>query len=72
MRDANGAGERVVNLGAKGTIKLGEGDRIVICSPGGGGWGAASEGAAEAKTKKRAEVLAGGSVNSYRARQETN
>lgn len=32
---------RVVNLGSKGTMKLGKGDRIIIHTPGGGAWGKA-------------------------------
>ena len=31
--------ERIMNLGAKGTIRLDSGDRIVIHTPGGGGYG---------------------------------
>ncbi|THW92746.1 hydantoinase B/oxoprolinase [Aureobasidium pullulans] len=67
--------KRVVNLGAKGTIKLNEGDRIIINSPGGGGWGSVEDGGvidSEMRTKAQAKILAGGSVNSYKARQETN
>ncbi|KAG9610451.1 hydantoinase B/oxoprolinase, partial [Aureobasidium melanogenum] len=67
--------KRIVNLGAKGTIKLGEGDRIVINSPGGGGWGSVQEGGVtddKTKEKTQAKILAGGSVNAYKARQETN
>jgi 5-oxoprolinase (ATP-hydrolysing) len=65
--------KRVVNLGAKGTIKLVEGDRIIINSPGGGGWGVVEEGVtAGARVKTKAKVGAGGSVNAYKSRQETN
>ncbi|KAH8928481.1 Hydantoinase B/oxoprolinase [Atractiella rhizophila] len=32
-------GERIINLGGKQTVRMGRGDRIVICTPGGGGWG---------------------------------
>ncbi|KAF6816379.1 hydantoinase B/oxoprolinase [Colletotrichum sojae] len=35
--------ERVVNLGAKATTKLREGERVIIQSPGGGAWGAPVE-----------------------------
>ncbi|CAG8659549.1 10949_t:CDS:2, partial [Cetraspora pellucida] len=31
--------DRVLNLGGKNSIKVGVGDRVVICTPGGGGWG---------------------------------
>ena len=30
---------RRINLGGKATVKMGKGDRIVIWTPGGGGWG---------------------------------
>ncbi|OJD29868.1 5-oxoprolinase (atp-hydrolyzing) [Diplodia corticola] len=33
------AGGRVLNLGGKNTASVGKGDRIVIQTPGGGGWG---------------------------------
>ncbi|PWN34076.1 Hydantoinase B/oxoprolinase [Meira miltonrushii] len=32
--------DRVVNLGGKTTVKFNRGDRIVVMTPGGGGWGA--------------------------------
>src|SRR3954451_8331458 len=38
-KDKNGDGARTINLGGKNTIKVNAGDRIVICTPGGGGWG---------------------------------
>jgi 5-oxoprolinase (ATP-hydrolysing) len=74
MKDEYSEEKRVLNLGAKGTIKLGQGDRIVINSPGGGGWGAVEEGGADevAGKKEQMKILAGGSVNAYKARQETN
>ncbi|KAL8281548.1 hypothetical protein RQP46_006232 [Phenoliferia psychrophenolica] len=31
---------RRVNLGGKATLKMGKGDRIIVCTPGGGAWGA--------------------------------
>jgi 5-oxoprolinase (ATP-hydrolysing) len=73
MKDEYSEEKRVINLGAKGTIKLGQGDRIVINSPGGGGWGSVQEGGEEVAGKKeQTKILAGGSVNAYKARQETN
>lgn len=30
---------RKINLGGKATVKMGTGDRIMILTPGGGGWG---------------------------------
>ncbi|CAI2166520.1 8587_t:CDS:10 [Funneliformis geosporum] len=38
-RNENGSEVRTINLGGKNTIKVNAGDRIVICTPGGGGWG---------------------------------
>ncbi|CAI6100995.1 unnamed protein product [Clonostachys chloroleuca] len=32
--------DRVVNMGGKGSVKMGAGDRVVIMTPGGGGYGA--------------------------------
>lgn len=34
--------ERYINLGAKNTASMKPGERIVICTPGGGGWGSVS------------------------------
>jgi len=31
---------RVINIGGKATVLMGKGDRLVIETPGGGGWGA--------------------------------
>lgn len=30
---------RIISLGGRATVKMGVGDRIQICTPGGGGWG---------------------------------
>lgn len=32
-------GERHINIGGKGTLWMGKGDRLLIETPGGGGWG---------------------------------
>jgi 5-oxoprolinase (ATP-hydrolysing) len=73
VKDQYSDEKRVINLGAKGTIKLGQGDRIVINSPGGGGWGSVEEsGLGLAGKKEQTKILAGGSVNAYKSRQETN
>ncbi|KAH8904699.1 hydantoinase B/oxoprolinase [Coniochaeta sp. PMI_546] len=39
-RDPDSGRTDVINLGAKATTKLGQGDRVIIQSPGGGAWGA--------------------------------
>jgi len=44
--DGEGFEERWVNMGAKNMVSMSEGDRCVIYTPGGGGWGFESEGEA--------------------------
>ncbi|SCV72651.1 BQ2448_4188 [Microbotryum intermedium] len=39
----SGPQPRIINLGGKATVKMGRGDRIVIETPGGGGWGQVGE-----------------------------
>jgi 5-oxoprolinase (ATP-hydrolysing) len=39
----NGEHERRINLGGKNTAAMKAGERIIICTPGGGGWGKAEE-----------------------------
>ena len=34
---------RVINIGGKATVLMGKGDRLVIETPGGGGWGTAAQ-----------------------------
>ncbi|KAK2767539.1 hypothetical protein FQN54_003696 [Arachnomyces sp. PD_36] len=36
-------GEKIVNLGGKNTASFSKGDRIIVCTPGGGAWGKAEE-----------------------------
>lgn len=36
-------GEKVVNLGGKNTASFSSGDRIIVCTPGGGAWGKAED-----------------------------
>lgn len=55
LRDENGEPRaeqepRTINLGAKQTVKMGAGDRVVIMTPGGGAWGAEGD---ERKVKTR-------------------
>ncbi|CAK7245924.1 MAG: hypothetical protein STHCBS139747_007529 [Sporothrix thermara] len=35
--------EREINLGAKNSAAMSKGDRIIVCTPGGGGWGPAGK-----------------------------
>lgn len=75
---------RVVNLGGKATVKLDAGDRMVIMTPGGGGYGKSERGSAgeeaalpwKRRRQTREEVgpealLTAGSVHDYQSRQET-
>jgi len=78
-RDEVTGKESTMNLGGKGTIKLGKGDRIVINTPGGGGWGAEEvDGAEQNGDGGIVNGIAGvlshlrGSVNGFLAKQETN
>ncbi|EGO61350.1 5-oxoprolinase [Neurospora tetrasperma FGSC 2508] len=41
--EAEGYEERVINMGAKNSAPMKAGDRIIICTPGGGGWGKSGE-----------------------------
>jgi 5-oxoprolinase (ATP-hydrolysing) len=43
--DANNeTGARDINIGGKGTVFMGKGDRLLIETPGAGAWGAAEDG----------------------------
>jgi 5-oxoprolinase (ATP-hydrolysing) len=54
-KDAYTGEDRTVNMGGKGTVAMSAGDRVVVMTPGGGGWGAeeaegeVGEGVTEAK-----------------------
>lgn len=43
---------RQINLGGKATVKMGKNDRIIIATPGGGGWGTAG-GQRETQSEKK-------------------
>jgi 5-oxoprolinase (ATP-hydrolysing) len=45
--------ERRINLGGKNTASMQPGERIIICTPGGGGWGKASERESEAAPREK-------------------
>ncbi|KAI5807475.1 Hydantoinase B/oxoprolinase-domain-containing protein [Peziza echinospora] len=73
-RDDEG-GERIINLGGKNTAAMRVGDRIIIMTPGGGGWGVPEkEERRPGQEKERDPTFAwrGGSVASRLAAQETN
>ncbi|KDE05790.1 hypothetical protein MVLG_03881 [Microbotryum lychnidis-dioicae p1A1 Lamole] len=50
----SGLKPRTINLGGKATVKMGRGDRIIIETPGGGGWGKVGEGRKVEDGKKAA------------------
>ena len=62
---------RVVSLGGKATLKLNEGDRLRILTPGGGGYGKeGGEEGRDAKKRQREDQEQRGSVAEYTRRQE--
>lgn len=65
--------EASINLGGKNTVQVNPGDRILIRSPGGGGYGVqGSDNSGNVPLKKNPLVLSktGGSVNQYVRDQE--
>ncbi|CAO3686643.1 unnamed protein product [Umbelopsis ramanniana] len=69
---------QVLNLGGKNTAVFGKGDRIVILTPGGGGWGKRQAEEQESTAKTLAKKLlptsilkAGGSLGEYKAMSES-
>ena len=71
-KDPETGKNRTINLGAKGTMKLGPGDRIIINSPGGGAYGVEDGQVDTMATVPLTVHHERGSVNAYRMRQETN
>lgn len=64
--------DRIINLGGKNSIKMQPGERIVIMTPGGGGWGVPGE---ESKAKKKLDARhawKGGSIANILATQEAS
>ena len=57
---------RTINLGGKTTAKFGRGDRIVIETPGGGGWGAPGEASGDDVDNVKDRLMATG-PSSHRA-----
>ena len=71
--DTAEGGERVVNLGGKNTAAMKPGERIIINTPGGGGWGLPDGEAPETKVERDPTFAwRGGSVAGRLATQETN
>ncbi|KAF9390757.1 hypothetical protein CPC16_004839 [Podila verticillata] len=62
---------RTVNLSGKNTAHVKAGDRLLICTPGGGAWGAL-DGSAPQVAHVGQQAFARGSVNEYQALQEAS
>lgn len=72
-RDANGQGkDRTVNLGGKTTVKFNRGDRIVIMTPGGGGWGREEGKAGDGETRQAQGLHADKRSGSLAEREATS
>ena len=65
---ANELEERYINLGAKNTANMQKGDRIIIMTPGGGGWGKVGD---ESRVIRSRDVQAAWRKGSLASRQET-
>lgn len=64
--------ERIINLGGKNSTRMQPGERIVVITPGGGGWGAVGD---ESKIRKQLDARhawRGGSIASILATQESS
>ncbi|KAF2088557.1 hypothetical protein K490DRAFT_39625 [Saccharata proteae CBS 121410] len=70
--NADGAGTeeefRFINLGGKNTASMQPGERIIVMTPGGGGWGMVGE---ESKALRKKDPMAAWRKGSVAARQET-
>lgn len=64
--------KRSINLGGKNTAAMKPGERIVIYTPGGGGYGEASEGRKVKNVRDPRHAWRGGSLASRIATQESN
>ncbi|KAL4902345.1 hypothetical protein BDW74DRAFT_186883 [Aspergillus multicolor] len=81
VRGEDGDGWRWVNMGNKNMVRMQPGDRCVIHTPGGGGWGAAEaangtmrgvNGASNGPRAQQHYPRASGSVSAYAAAQEAS
>jgi len=59
--------ERFINLGAKNSAPMKAGDRIIVCTPGGGGWGKVGE---EKALDQKADPMEGWKKGSHGARED--
>jgi 5-oxoprolinase (ATP-hydrolysing) len=72
LEDGSEMPDKTVNIGGKATVKMAAGDRLLLKTPGGGGWGAPSERVA-AEAGKQAFVNSWaprGSFADHAAKQE--
>ncbi|GAB1313847.1 hypothetical protein MFIFM68171_04057 [Madurella fahalii] len=65
--DENEYEERRINLGAKNSAPMKAGDRIIVCTPGGGGWGKVGEAKV---SKSRADPTQAWKKGSHAARED--
>jgi len=63
--------DRWINLGGKNTAAMGKGERIVVCTPGGGGWGTVGGESKAVKRKDERERWSKGSIAARMEAQET-
>ena len=71
-REDEGEEMRWISLGGKNTAKMGEGERIVVCTPGGGGWGKEGGERKVVKGKDEKESWRKGSLAQRMEAQETS
>ncbi|RAO71227.1 uncharacterized protein BHQ10_007239 [Talaromyces amestolkiae] len=64
--------DRIINLGGKNSIKMQPGERIVIMTPGGGGWGVPGEESIAQKKLDARHAWKGGSIANILATQEAS
>ena len=64
--------DRWINLGGKNTASMQKGERIVVVTPGGGGWGKIGEERNVKRDKDPKEAWSKGSLASRAETQETN
>jgi 5-oxoprolinase (ATP-hydrolysing) len=64
--------ERIINLGGKNSTRMQPGERIVVITPGGGGWGHVGDDSKIRKQLDARHAWRGGSVASILATQESS
>lgn len=63
--------ERQINMGGKNTAAMKAGDRIIIYSPGGGGWGKLGDRQEEKKVEREKDPRHAWKGGSFASREET-